>query len=99
MIVRAKTNTAAGLFKFGAAEKFANKAADERHAGLAADENHLVEVFGFEFGVSERTKAMRPGASDDVAREVFKLSAGEFAIETEIWPEERKGNLDLHFRR
>src|SRR5439155_27094703 len=51
--INAQTHIAAHLTEVGASEPFAYELAHKRHASLAADENHLIQVFGLQFGVSK----------------------------------------------
>ena len=90
VMFRAGPGTAARLLKFGATEQIAHKLPYQRHAGLPTHEDHLVKVFGFEFGVGERAQAMRARARDDVAGEVFQFGAAEPATEAEGGSEKRE---------
>ena len=95
--IAADAQAAAGLFEVRAAEQFADQFPHERHPGLAADENDLVQILGLQFCVRERPQAMRPGAADDVARQVLQLAARELVIEGKVRRQKGQGDFNLGF--
>ena len=97
--VAADAQTATRLFKVRAAEQFAHKLAHQRHPRLAADKDDLIQILRLQFRVRQRAQAMRPGAGDDVARQIFQLGARELVAERKFRSEKRQRDFHFRFRR